>query len=168
LIGGHYRQPLNFTWASLEGARAGLRRLDEFGERLGEIAAAAKPGPMPDWAMAHEAAFVSALEDDLNLPAALAAVFDLVREGHRAADAGALTAPDAAAVRRLLERWDRVLGVLASAGDGVPAEIAQKARRREEARRAQRWDEADRLREEMKASGWIVQDTPTGSKVRRA
>ncbi len=167
LIGAHYRQTLNFTWASLDGARAALRRLDEFVTRMKECAGEAASGALPEWASALSAKYDEALADDLNIPAALAVVFDAVRDGHRAADAGILKPAEAAAIRDLFARWDRVLGILASAEEGIPPDIQELARLRAEARQAKQWAEADRLRDELKKLGWTIQDTPQGPKLRR-
>ncbi len=170
LLGTHYRQSLNFTFDSLGAARAALRRLDEFRERLETVAAGASPGAAPEWAAGARAAFHDALADDLNISGALGVLFDLVRDGHRAMDANALAPAGAAAVLALLDEWDRVLAVLRPDGDGEEdgeAAVQELLRRREVARAARDWAEADRLRAEIAARGWIVQDTPQGPKLRR-
>jgi cysteinyl-tRNA synthetase len=173
LIGAHYRQPLNFTFEALAAARAALGRLDEFGARLAARAAAAPAARLPAWAARAETDFAAALADDLNLPAALAALFGLVREGNAALDAGRLTPGEAAAAAALLQRWDSVLGLLdfgraaPASATAPPADVQRLLAARAAARAARDWAGADRLREAIAAAGWEVRDTPGGQETRR-
>jgi len=168
LLAAHYRQSLNFTLASLDAARAALRRTDEFVTRLRETAGTAAAGAAPEAALAANARFREALEDDLNISAALAALFDLVHEGHRALDTGAWKPETAAGVREMLYDWDRVLNLLTPEAASAPPEVLALVERRETARRARQWAEADRARDELRALGWLVQDSPQGPKLKRA
>ena len=167
LLATHYRQWLNFTMDSLEAARTSLARVDEFRGRLSARAGAAASGGPPAWAAGADAAFRGALAGDLNISAALAVLFDLIRAGHKALDAGEVTPPEAAAVQRLLAGWDAILGVLESPRAEVPVEIEDMARARQAASAAKNWAESDRLRNEIAARGWIVQDSPQGQKLKR-
>jgi cysteinyl-tRNA synthetase len=167
LMGTHYRQSLNFTFASLDAARAALQRLDEFSRRLEETAGGAGAGAEPPgWASRGRERFKAALDDDLNISEGLAAVFDMVREGHRAMDDG-MQGGAARAVLELMADLDRVLGVLqrpqTQAGDEVMALLAART----EARRQRDWAEADRLRDELARQGWDVKDTPEGPRLRK-
>jgi cysteinyl-tRNA synthetase len=168
LISGHYRQSLNFSFDALDAARHALARLDEFQGRMAEAAAGAPAGEaLPDWAMAASRRFDAALTDDLNIAEALAALFDMVHAGNRAMDAKAATRADAAAVAGLLARFDRVLGFLARSEEAVPAEAAALLERRQKARAARNWAEADQVRNGLAALGWVIQDTPQGPKLKR-
>jgi cysteinyl-tRNA synthetase len=168
LLGAQYRQSLNFTFAALDAARVSLARLDEFMARLAESAAASggAPAGLPAWAERGKQRFTDALDDDLNMPEALAAIFDMTREGNRAMDNGE---PGAGAVLGLLADIDKVLGVLASGAAGgvsdrtVEALVAQ----RDQARKAKQWAESDRLRKQLMDMGWEVKDTPSGTRVSR-
>lgn len=111
--------------------------------------------------------FYAAMDDDLNLPLALAALFDLVREGNKKMDLGPLPAAEAASALKALEVMDRVLGILKSPADQPPEEMVNLARMRQDARRAKNWTEADRLRKEIEAKGWLVQDAAEGFKLKR-
>ena len=116
LISAHYRQELNFTFEALAAARASLARLDEFKDRLREQPGGAGRGILPDWADKARRGFKEALDNDLGISEALAALFDMVHDGNRAMDAGA-TGWDAAAVLDLMDDFDRVLGVLVKPGE---------------------------------------------------
>jgi cysteinyl-tRNA synthetase len=168
LLATHYRASLNFTFASLDAARTALRRIDEFTARLADAAGSASAGALPAWAQAEAARFEAAMDDDLNVSAALAALFDCIREGNAALDAGALDADAAAAVRALLRRWDAALGVLEKPAEAVPAEVQELLDRRKAARAAKEWATSDALRNEIAALGWLVKDTPKGQTATRS
>ncbi|MBM4149059.1 MAG: cysteine--tRNA ligase [Lentisphaerae bacterium] len=166
LISGHYRQKLNFTFAALDAARPTLARLDECRARLAALAGASKPGDAPGWARAGDAAFGAAMDDDLNVPEALAAVFGVVHEANRAIDSGAMGAGAASAVEALFDKWDTVLNVLRAPEVEPPAEVLELAEQRAAARAAKMWDEADRLRAKLTGLGWEIRDTAEGAKLK--
>lgn len=167
LAATHYRQWLNFTFEGLNAARSALQRLDEFRERLAARAAESPETRWPDFVCRARDRFVEAMDDDLNVSGALAALFDLVRDANRAMDEQVLSPAEASAALALLDDWDRVLGVMSASEAEAPAEVTELARLREEARKARNWAEADRLREQLNARGWVVQDTLQGPKLRR-
>lgn len=165
LIRVHYRAPLNFTWEGMEEARQSLARIDSWLRRLRESAvrgtassanAAAKPG----------AQFVDALDEDLNISAALGYLFESIRETNRALDDRAL---DGDAARAWLKWWEEINTVLAIEADEAarPDEINTMVEARAAARLAKDWRKSDELRDELKAQGWEVRDTKDGQKVTR-
>ena len=166
LLAGHYRQWLNFTLESLDAARAALRRLDDFHERLDSVAGGA-PGDLPSWAVEADRAFHEAWAEDLNASEALAAVFDLVHQANSALSAGELDAAGAAAVKALWSSWNGVLNVLVPPREEVPEEIRSLVQARQDARADKDWARADEARGELARRGWSVKDTPLGPQVRR-
>lgn len=172
LINGHYRQALNFTFDALDASRAALARVDECVDALGERAEGAVPADVvPAWAVEAHDAFAAAVNDDLNMPEAFAALFALVRGSNSALRDGALGASDAAALLALFDRLDGVLGVIrfgrAERRRGVPSEIAVLAEARAAARAAKDWAGSDRLRDELAAKGWEVRDSKEGQKLKK-
>ena len=172
LINGHYRQPLNFTFDALEAARTALARIDECVDALEECAGGAAPAEgLPAWAVETRDAFTAAVNDDLNIPEAFAALFALVRGSNSALRDGKLSASDAAALLALFDRMDSVLGVIrfgrAARTDAVPAEITALVEARAAARAAKEWAESDRLRDELAAKGWEVRDSKEGQKLKK-
>jgi len=166
LLGAHYRQALNFTLDALDAARKALRRVDDFTARLREADTAG--AAVPDWAIEALQRFESAMSDDLNVPVALAALFDLVHTGNRALDATPVPDWSTAGVLRLIDRMDRVLGVLSPAAeDGGDARVEALLAERAAARAARDWATADRLRDTLRELGWEVRDSPDGQKVKR-
>lgn len=99
LISVKYREPLNFTFEGLSAARSALQRLDEWTLRLRALAVGAT-GEVP---VGGVDAFELALDDDLNISAALGAVFEMIRQTNRGMDAATLTPNEAAYLLRWLE-----------------------------------------------------------------
>ncbi len=165
LIGTHYRQSLNFTFDSLKANRAALARLDEFYAKLQEcIGGENVEGDLPDWTKTLAEKFEAALDDDLNIAGGLGALFDGVHEGNKAFPMDGKTA---LAVSRLWKKLDSVLGFLEPPKEDVPQELIEMAEARAQAKKNKDWAEADRLRDAIAAVGWLVQDTPSGPKLKK-
>jgi cysteinyl-tRNA synthetase len=173
----HYRQKLNFTFQSLEAAANALRRIDEMRFRVDHAAESGPPNAKLTAARQRaERDFTAALADDLNLAAALAAVFGLVRDVNVAVEQNRLGEGDRAAALDTVAAFDRVLGVLDPAAwrrdDEAPAgpsddEVEGLVTARREARARRDFTEADRLRDELAAAGIVIEDTPSGTRWKR-
>ena len=168
LIAVHYRAGLNYTPDSLAAAAAAVERLDAL---LAALAAYSENRPddpsLPAALGDARASFDAALDDDLNVSAALAAVFDLVRELNRRIDGRTLSTDDAAAAIDWLRATDTVLGVLPDAADDLEADLRALLDERVAARAARDWTASDRLRDELAARGIAVEDTRDGQRWRR-
>ena len=112
-------------------------------------------------------AFGAALDDDLNVSAALAAVFDLVRELNRRIERRTLSSADAVQALDALRDLDRVLAILPDVEPGLDADLEALLARRAEARAARDWAASDRLRDELAGRGISVEDTRDGQRWRR-
>lgn len=177
----HYRQSLDFTDQALDSAKEGSRRLGAFHGRM----AAAGEGSGDAFDAAAERLrtdFTAAMDDDLNTPRALAALFEAAREGNRLLDGGAVPT---SAFRAAWEQATEVLQVLPAVTGGVTVEAAATssdwtetppageadqlawathwAGRRLEAKRGRNFAEADRLRGLLAAHGWEVRDNKDGT-----
>ena len=162
LLRVHYRAQLNFTWDGMEEARQSLGRIDDWLERL-----RAKAGDASSSAWeATPDNFATALDDDLNISAALGVLFETIRETNRALDEGTLTP---AAARGWLEWWTRIDTVLALTADemGLPTDVAALSEARAQARLAKDWRKSDELRDQIATLGWEVRDGKDGQKVTR-
>jgi cysteinyl-tRNA synthetase len=146
---GHYRQPIEFDDQRLAEAAAAVQRIREAARRLG-------PGASPDWSTPLRARFLDALADDFNTPAALAAVFDWVREANRSG------LPAGAADLREMLGLLGLENLLTTRPAEVPSEVRELSEARERARSGRDYAEADRLREAIRARGWEVRDAPGG------
>jgi cysteinyl-tRNA synthetase len=157
-------------------ARESLGRIDEWLARLHEVAE--KGNVQRSTPINREQAlnaqrstekpdFENALDDDLNISAALGFLFESIRETNRAMDENKL---DADSARASLDWWNRintVLGLEAESEAVVPPEAAQLAQERDNARREKNWKRSDELREQIFALGWEVRDTKDGQKLTR-
>jgi cysteinyl-tRNA synthetase len=193
MFGTHYRKKLDWSDDALSAAREGSRRLGEFQNRLLQ---ARTEADSPRFIRAAEQLgkdLAEALDDDLNAPRAVAAMFAYMNEGNAALDAGDRPGPAAVAA---WERAEDVLGVasgvvsmkvtgtvdgtseLTETPPGDQSEEFQKgwalqwARRRKQAKDVRNYAEADRIRTLLKAAGWEVRDARDGSidvvRIRRA
>jgi cysteinyl-tRNA synthetase len=159
VLRSHYRSPMDVTGSAMADAEAALARLDTFARRAAEHTEGGTPDP---GALDR---FRAAMDDDLDTPAAIALLFDLVRQANTALDAGDLAgaAPLAAAVREIAGAVGLELRAGAAA---VPADILELAHARDAARATRDWAEADALRNRIQSAGYIVEDTPSGTQVR--
>jgi cysteinyl-tRNA synthetase len=186
LLRVHYRVPLNFTWEGMNEARESLARIDEWLARLREVAGKANAPPARNashsdaggratpnsdrsraGAQCPTTEFEDALDDDLNISAALGFLFESIRETNRAMDQKEI---DAASAHAWLEWWKRmntVLDLEAATEVAIPHEVAQLAEERENARREKNWKRSDELRDRISALGWEVRDTKDGPKLTR-
>jgi cysteinyl-tRNA synthetase len=163
LLTAHYRETWNFTMDGLQGARTSLARIDECLAKLRELAGSTRAAPEP----ALPAAFAEALDDDLNISCAWGEIFKWVSQTNRQLTENALTATQAAAALAAWERVDSVLGVGAAPETKVPAELEALLEQRLAARKAKDFKRADAIRDELKAKGWVIEDTPKGARLKR-
>ncbi|MCG3135485.1 MAG: Cysteine--tRNA ligase [Planctomycetes bacterium] len=166
LLSTHYRAPLNFTWEALAAAEETVKSLDATVRRLAADPAVADDPALADLLARAGRDFLAALEDDLNVSAALAVVHSVRSELNRRA---ALSPADFALARERIAAFDRVLGLglldaAAPAAPDADAEIQALVDRRESAKRAKDWAEADRIRKDLAARGVRVEDTKQGPK----
>jgi cysteinyl-tRNA synthetase len=169
LISVPYRTPLEYSDESLAAAAAAVERLDTVDATLAAYGAEAPDAT--DLSAVLEAArtgFDTAMADDLNVSAALAIVFDLVRELNRRLSERSLSVIDAGRARAALRDLDRVLAVLPEEREVIlEPDLAALLEARATARLERDWSVADRLRGELAARGIIVDDTPDGQRWRR-
>ena len=164
LISVHYRLPLNFTLAGLDGARSALSRIDAWVQRLKERAQSASPDEVHQFPELES--FLSALDDDLNISGALACLFDWIRDTNRMMDLGEFSEAQAA---RCLSDFSIINSILAceATQTEIPPEITQLLEERQNARTAKNWQVSDQLRDKILALGWTLKDTKQGQQVSR-
>ncbi len=164
IASGHYRNSLDFTFAGLESAARTLGNLQEARTRYAKVAGDTGPSAFADeWT----GRFVTAMDDDLNGPEALAAIHEMTGEANRRLQNEVLSAADAASAVALLDKADRVFGLgLAESGRTLTAEQQALVDARATARDNKNWAESDRLRDELAAQGIIVKDSKDGQEIR--
>jgi cysteinyl-tRNA synthetase len=163
----HYRVPLNFTWEGMNEARESLARIDEWLARLREMAGTPSRGRRAALRADPTTQFEDALDDDLNISAALGFLFESIRETNRAMDQSEMDAHSASAWLDWWKRINTVLDLEPEADTRIPVEVAYLAQQRENARQEKNWKRSDELREQISAFGWEVRDAKDGPKLTR-
>jgi cysteinyl-tRNA synthetase len=162
----HYRSHIEFSEGALADAAAGYRRLEGFVHRAVERVGVVDRGVFC-------AEFVEAMDDDLGVPAALAAIYEVAREGNRALDSGDDSAVrgTVASVRAMLHvlgvdpldpAWAGDTGASDAAHDALDALIQERLAARQAAREARDFAAADAVRDSLRAAGVLIEDTPDG------
>ncbi len=171
VLGAHYRKPLNFTWKALAAARQGRLGLENSLDRIRRgPSAGRRSGRLKDEnealkvIAACEKQFREAIEDDLNTPQALAILNELLHYANILIERELLTKRTAAIIRAAALEFDRVLGLNLKRHRGlkVPPRVMKLVEKREDLRKAKKWREADRIRNQIRKLGYVVEDTPTG------
>jgi cysteinyl-tRNA synthetase len=167
LIAVHYRQAMEYTPEAVAAAAAALERLDAVDLALDAYAEERLDSTdLPAVLDEAKGRFEAALDDDLNVSAALAALFDLVREINRRLAERSISTADAGRALGLLRDLDRVLAVLPDETPDLPADAADLLAQRETARAGRDWVASDRLRDELASLGVAVEDTRDGQRWR--
>jgi cysteinyl-tRNA synthetase len=164
LMSTHYRQQFNFTFEGLESAKGAIDRLKNFVRRLHEAEGNNSKGKVTGFTEKLEACFGGSLDDDLDIGMALASLFDFVREINNLLDANMVSKTEAADVGDLMIRIDEILGVIGKVEveEALPADIDGLVQKREKARKAKNWKEADAIRTQLKSMGIVLEDTAQG------
>jgi cysteinyl-tRNA synthetase len=169
LMSAHYRTPLSFGDDSLTAAGSAIDRLDALMSALTAYRSdCPDDGSLPALLDAARSAFETALDDDLNISPALAAIFDLIRELNRRIDARVLSTADAGRAIAFMRDLDRVLAIAPTAEDGLQPELQKLLDERASARAGKDWAASDRLRVALGGRGILVEDTRDGQRWRRA
>jgi cysteinyl-tRNA synthetase len=164
LMSTHYRQQFNFTFDGLEATKNAIDRLTNFMYRLKDANGKGNEKEINQLMTRVQKEFGNAMDDDLNIGVAIAALFEFVREVNNLVDGNLLSNEEAQQVYELMSEFDTVLAVLGdlSKEENLPEEAQELIQRREEARKARDWKTADQLRIQLKAIGVIIEDTPQG------
>jgi cysteinyl-tRNA synthetase len=165
LLSTHYRQTQNFTLDGLAAAEAAVQRLQDFMANM--QTAEGTNAPVDGLIRQAVQQFEAGMDDDLNISLGLAAIFEFVRDINRLLADGRLSQENAQAVMTTMRRFDRVLGLLDEGEPAVDADVERLAREREQARKRRDFAAADRLRAQIAALGYVIEDTPRGPRLKR-
>jgi cysteinyl-tRNA synthetase len=166
MVAAHYRSHVEFSFEALDEAAAGFRRVENFLERAVAVLGAVEPGQVAP-------GFEAAMDDDLGTPAAVATVYDVVREGNKLLADGDTPAlrETAGAVRAMLAvlgvdpldaRWAGTSGAETKLTGVVDALVTGLLEQRARARAEKDFAAADAIRDQLKAAGVEIEDTPQG------
>jgi cysteinyl-tRNA synthetase len=169
LLSVYYRQQLNFTREGLRQAETAIRRVDDLLDRLSEVSREGEASEASREAASRALTrFEEAMDADLNTSAALAALFDLVKEGNTALSSSSMTKGDARAFKEAIERMNQVLAVFEKGEKlSLDREVESLIEERIQARARRDFQRADAIRKELEDRGIVLEDSPTGTRWRR-
>jgi len=175
LLETHYRQQLNFTFEGIEGAQQAIDKIKNTLLRLKEIQEKeVEEDPSEDIKTSidgTEQKFTEALDDDLNISKALAALFEFIRTINAKLKEGALSATDATNAIKTIEHLNSVIGVVPqdwNTTDDIPDDIKEMAETRYQAKQKKDFTTADRLRDEITKRGFVIEDQKEGYRIKKA
>jgi len=157
---GHYRTKMNFTWKGLEAAEEGYRKLKSIVSEWGGIKTRTNLSEEKlQKLQGVSLKFREAVENDLNMPQALAVVWEMVKSNIPEYDKW-----------ELIEDWDRVLGLnlgqVANNKQQITNEVEELKKKREELRKEKKWEEADEIKKQVEEKGFKMEDTAAGTVVK--
>ncbi|MDR0197520.1 MAG: cysteine--tRNA ligase [Oscillospiraceae bacterium] len=175
LLSAHYRSRMNYTDEVLESAVQSTRRLrncvklmDSFEKSAaGENAGAAPSESARETVSLRRGQFITAMDDDFNTADGMAALFELVRDINAALSAGDVSPSDVARYRGLFDEINGVLGLVYAEEEKIPEEVTALAEKRSAAKKAKDYALADKIREEIGAKGYIIEETRQGFSLKK-
>ncbi len=163
LISTHYRNLLNFTFNGLSQAEQTLQRIENFLVELESAKEREVSNPeIKDLIKEAERGFREGMDDDLNISIALSAIFELIKELNKIIKDKPISAKDKEQIMDFFTKIDSVLAILPLGKKELPEEIMKMIKEREEARKRKDFAKADRIREELRKMGIILEDTREG------
>ncbi len=165
LLSTHYRSQLNFTFEALDNAENTVKKLGEFAFRLKNASSAKGDSKLEQLLERTRKDFEKAMNDDLDVANALAAVFAFTKEFNKAIDGGKVSKKTALNALEFLKEFDSVLGVVDwsfSERVSLDSEVKKLVEERENARKERNFRKADEIRDLLRKKGIILEDTPNG------
>ncbi|PKN10165.1 MAG: cysteine--tRNA ligase, partial [Deltaproteobacteria bacterium HGW-Deltaproteobacteria-5] len=164
LLGMNYRKPISYSEKALQMARNTVKKIDTFIHRLQVIDNHAQDDPDVDQMIYDlHLDFEKALDDDINISGALAALFGFVGKINVPLAQGEISGPDARKIIKALEKINEILGIMDIGEQTLHHDVAELVQKREGARKAGNWPEADLLRDQLTALGVEVLDSHQGT-----
>ena len=167
LISSHYRSPINYSLEIIEQCKSALERLYTCRESLDFALKNAKDIPDDEELIkklnSHREQFITAMDDDLNTADGVAAVFELVKDINTSILDKEVSKNVCQTAATVFDELCDVLGILYNRkNNDVDSDIEALIEERQQARANKDWATADRIRDELKAKGIILKDTPQG------
>ncbi|KIC71328.1 cysteine--tRNA ligase [Candidatus Protochlamydia amoebophila] len=169
LLQTHYKTQLNFTFQGVESVKSSLQRLNDFIQRIYNIQTLQSDDQVDLLVNDALIRFAEALADDLNISSALAAIFDFVREINCLCDVNQVSQKEAETVINLMKKFDTILGVLTfdKREESIPEDLQEAFAKRQQARQEKNWRLSDELRDFIHQRGYLIEDTPQGTRLKK-
>ena len=162
LFSTHYRKPITFSQDRLNTARLSLKRIDQFFNTLKNIKEGRSYSELDQVLYDIKHGFTTAMDDDLNISAAMASLFKNIKKINILALEKKIAVTDASKILDAFRKIDKVLGFLECDPPVRDSEVQKLIETRNQARRDHNWTVADQIRDQLEARGVVVQDTKTG------
>lgn len=167
----HYLSPINYSEKEINQVKKQLERIDEFVNKIKTLSLQLTSRRLEKSKLIEKSKkeFEKAMDDDFNTPVALASVFQLINKGNKLLDKNKLTPTDSKDILKFLKKIDEVFNFIfwgKREAPKIPSFIKKMVREREEARKRKDWKKADKIRKEIEKSGYKIEDTKQGPKVK--
>lgn len=173
MLMSHYRNPINYSQDLIEQAKGGFLRLSNTAYNLRHLLDVAEDSQLSDEEKAYKEKyeeykrkFEEAMDDDFNTADAISVIFEMVRDINSNIDGNS----PKELIKYILDVFlnlSSVLGITYKKKELLDDEIKELIEKRQEARKAKNWAEADRIRDELKKQGIVLEDTPNGVRWKR-
>lgn len=160
LLAAHYRQQLNFTFKGLDAAKNSLQRIWDFIERLESVEGRYNT-KFSSVVIKYSKKFKSAVSDDLDTPKALAVMFDFIKDTNRLIEKNDFGRKNAKEALNLMKEFDSVLGLLKEK-ENISKVLLDLINKREQARKNKDFKLADKIRNDLKNKGILLEDSSSG------
>lgn len=168
LISSHYRKSIDLTEEGIKSASNTVKNLINFIDRIKEIETKGEYNQeLKNKIKESIEKFEHNMDDDFNMPPALASVFELISETNKAIDEKKINKENLDEVYEAMMNFDKVLGILEHKKTEIPKEIEDLANKRENARKKKDFKESDKIREEIKKLGYVIEDSAEGPRIKK-
>jgi len=168
VLKSHYRSPIDYSEKAILQSQNELERIDEFVEKIQNAKCKIQNFNSKFKIDKFKNKFEEAMDDDFNTPKAMAVIFELIREVNPMLDKNQITQEEVKQILEFLKFIDEIFGfILKKERVKIPEEIKKLAQKREILRKEKKWEEADKIREEIKKLGYEIQDTAGGTKIKK-
>ncbi len=168
-LSSHYRKNVDFSWLALEQAKVNYERIREFLEKMKKIASGKKTtSAKNEFCEKHTSMFQEAMNDDLNTPLALSALFEMITHVNKKISSGEMNAKKAAKILTTFEKMNKVFGLTFSEKEtNIPEEVSTLADARQETRKNKDFQKSDELRKEIEKMGYLIEDLGDSYKLKK-
>lgn len=167
LLSAHYRVQLNFNEEAVKASDNAVQRLQDFMVKLREIKNNAENKNIYGLIEKTEKNFEKEMDDDLNISAALSHIFDFVKEINTLIMENKVGKKNAGKIIKLMKDFDKVLGILEEKEEKLSPELKKLIGEREKAREENNYEKADKIRQQLREKGIILEDTKEGVRCKR-
>lgn len=167
LLSSHYRSRVNFTWDVMEQSRKNLQKINDFILNIEAVAARNISASKSFNLTFFQEKFEAAMDDDLNTPAALSILYEMISEINKITIANSLSSEDANKILSFWKKINSVFGLVLSGQAEIPEEIKDLVQKREDARKGKDFKKSDDLRAIIEKKGYILEDTKDGTSIKQ-